>query len=144
MTSATKTIAAAGGGLLIVVAITATVTVVIRSPEPAPPAAAKDGPVNELAEKELEMERQAQADRKAIQEGNRKALDAMRAKQTEQDKEGVFSLGGGRAEYERRQEEDRQKARLAKAKANGFDTWDAYQQHLQTQQPTTTTTRGGN
>ena len=48
----------------------------------------------------------------------------------EQGGEGVAGAFGGQEDYDRRQEEKRQAARDAKAKAAGFDSWDEYQQSL--------------
>ena len=133
MTKQTKTIAglAAGAAVAVVVTVGIVVTVrVERDPPPPTPAPTADDPVRRLAEQELEQERQAQENNRQVRQGLQNAAQKLKDEQAARG-EGVYSLTGGREALERKQEEQRQQARAAKAKAAGFDTWEAYQQSLQ-------------
>ena len=134
MTAPARTVALIATGIALTIAVAVTVTVVV-TPPPAPPAPAAetpaaDDPVVENAEQELRLEREAQEQRRVIQEGNRRTLDELRRRDVAEVGEGIGALSGSREEYERGRERAQQAARDAKAKANGFDSWDAYQQHL--------------
>ena len=86
-----------------------------------------DDPERDLAEQELEAEAKAQEQNRETREG---LQDAASQLQEEQGDGGVAEAFGGEEEYEQRQEEKRQAARDAKARAAGFDTWEAYQASL--------------
>ena len=130
MTRQAKTIVAIAAGaaaVAVTVGVAVTVNVERDPPTNIAPAADPNDPVRRLAEQELEAERQAQENRRQAQEGLQRSAEQLKA---EQPPDGVFGLAGGRAEYERKQEEKAQAARLAKARANGFDSWEAYQASL--------------
>ena len=95
-----------------------------------------DDPERDLAEQELEAEAKAQAQNRETREGLRDAGEQLQHEQEEKG-EGVYGLTGGREAFERKQEEQRQAAREAKAKAAGFDSWIDYQQSLNGDSSTT-------
>ena len=85
-----------------------------------------DDPERELAEQELEAERQAQEQNRQTREGLQDAAATMRGEQSND----PAAAAGGRDAYQAGVDEDVARAREAKAKAAGFDTWEQYQQSL--------------
>jgi hypothetical protein len=131
VTKQMKTLIGVAVGAAAIVAVTVGIVVTVNVDRDEPTG---DDPVRELAEQEIEGERQAQENNRQVREG---LQDAARQLQEEQGDEGVAGAFGGDEEYEQRQEEKRQAARDAKAKAAGFDTWEAYQQSLTNGSPST-------
>ena len=86
-----------------------------------------DDPERELAEQELEAERQAQEQNRQVREGLQNSANSLKE---EAGGDGVANMAGGQDEYERKREERLQASRDAKAKAAGFDSWDAYERSL--------------
>ena len=125
MTKQMKTILGVTAGAAVVVAVTVGVVVTVNVERDTP---AADDPVRKLAEQELQAEREAQANRQQVREGLQNAAQQLK---DEQSPDGVYGLAGGKAEYDRKQEAKRDAARLSKARASGFDSWEAYQRSLQ-------------
>ena len=85
-----------------------------------------DDPERELAEQELEAERQAQEQNRQTREGLQNAAEQLRGQQSDD----PASAAGGRDAYEAGLDDDVAQARAAKARAAGFDSWEAYQRSL--------------